>query len=222
MIPGWDYSRAKANGRNVFFFRDTDHTSGAVQELLLGELEDKVKDGFFSIVFTEGCEGIYRPSFLESRSEEELKDALNNGKNQWTAVELLAYRCREGLQTNSLSIFGVDSNSLRREAITTYKELVHFTERHSRGERFTDEEVCHWSDLLSKRGLIHSQRNVFSAGVINNLLVSDPISAGLVYGEKHYEGIVSELIRFGIGCISFFPGQVELNFGRSVGYIKRL
>lgn len=222
MEIGWDYSLAKPNGRNVFFFRDTDHTSGAIQQLLLDELEQKLVQSFFSTVFIEGAEGVYKPWFMGYSSEDELKNDLGSRFQRWSVAELSAYRFRGWMALDQFLMYGVDSDDLRKESITTAKEILRFRERDSSGETFSDEELKRWQSLFSRRKTLVSERSRFSAGMIDTLMSGDLLSAGVIYGDAHYQEMVDRLQDSQIGCISYFPGVPVRDSSRIRTYIEKL
>ena len=44
---GWDGSNTRAEGKNLYVFRDTTHIDLDIQEKILSELESMIKEGYF-------------------------------------------------------------------------------------------------------------------------------------------------------------------------------
>ncbi len=104
MMPEWDYSHAKSKGKNIFFLRDTNHTSEEVGATILGELDRLVDQHFFSVLFIEGFEGKYLPDFRNFTSEEGLKTVLLERRGRWSSTEVFSYRHQKEINTEQFSI----------------------------------------------------------------------------------------------------------------------
>ncbi len=221
MIPEWDYSHAKSNGKNIFFLRDTNHISEEVQESILGELDRLVDQHFFSTLFLEGSEGLRLPRFESYSSEEELKKSLQERYARWSPVQVFAYRHQIALNLGQVSIYGVDSDSLIEEQGRDFHRIIELTERVARGEGLTSAEIeeSWWRMNVNSRRLT-DERSAYSVAKMGELMKSVD-TAGLVYGNGHFQGIVAGLEKLNIGYVSFFPGEAEFDPEKVKDYVRR-
>lgn len=221
MIPEWDYSHAKQKGKNIFFLRDTDHTSEEVQESILGELDRLVDQHFFSTLFIEGFEGLCLPRFDGYSSEEELKRSLQERYARWSPVQLFAYRHQTALNLGQVSIYGVDNITLVEEHQKNFQRVLELCDKVARGESLTQAETeeRRWRKDVNHK-IISEKRNIFSVCRIVELMRSVD-TAGLVYGNGHFPGIVAGLDKLNIGYVSFFPGEVEFDPEKAKDYVRR-
>ncbi len=222
MMPEWDYSHAKSKGKNIFFLRDTNHTSDEVQESILGELERLVGQHFFSTLFTEGFEGVYRPCLVNCPSEEELKRALRERQGRLSPISIFAYRHQAALNLGHPSIYGVDSISLIDEQARDLQRVFELRDKIVRGEGLTPKEIVEYrwrNDVNQKR--ISDERSTFSVAKVAELMRSVD-TAGLIYGNGHFPLMAAGLEKAGIGYVSYFPGDVDVDPERMRDYVRKL
>ncbi len=221
MIPDWDYSHAKSKGKNIFFLRDTNHTSEEVGATILGELNRLVNQHFFSVLFSEGFEGLFLPCY-DGYSEEELKKSLLEQQGRWLPQEVFAYRHREKINTGQFLIYGVDSNSLIEEQKKDVHRVIELNEKLARGESLTSaERQERWWRKNVNCNRISDLRSAYSVEKMGELMRSVD-TAGLVYGNGHFPEIAAGLEKLNIGYVSFFPGEAEFDLEKGKEYVRKL
>jgi|APSaa5957512622_1039677.scaffolds.fasta_scaffold109980_2 hypothetical protein len=208
-LPGWNYDHFKPNGRNVVIYQDTNHIDIETQEKIASELEQMISKGFFEVLFTEGCSGVFEPNY-NFANEDQFKDYLIKTDGFLGSVELVRYRLDDMIRNKKLIIYGVEDQELHQKQLKLTKKLAEMGQAFR--EYKDDSKLTEFSKLFKEWNQLTHQRSIYSTRVIQDQMNSRGImNAGLVYGQGHFETISGLLMAEDIGYISFFPGETKLN-----------
>ena len=221
-LEGWNYKNAKPNGKNLFIFRDTCHVDSAIQDSLLRGLELAINRGFFHLLFSEGHTGNMQLRYDSGMSELDVKKVLSQKTGRYaSAVEILSYRLQE-TKNNTAIIWGVESREHFKEQIASIKKIEALIKKHTAGiisplEGMELDQLILNDGIISNNRTIHAAKNAFE--LMNEWKVD---TAGIIFGEGHYELLTVELKKQGTGYISYFPGKQPAKIEDALNYIAKL
>jgi hypothetical protein len=217
---GWDFTNERVGGKNVFVFRDTNHTDEGIQDRIYDEVYAKIQQKKFGTLFVESWSGDYT-LYPRSWSEQHLRNmAMQNSGRCLGAHELLNFKRASDAQLGRIKIYGVDQEEIfekHRDVLRLYVQLASMC-----NGRVGDEERAEF-DALNKRCLaLCKRRSLWAAeSAVNQMDLWGLKSAGLVFGDAHYDVIADHLRRRGVGVVSYFPGRVEYGLTEIVEYFLR-
>ena len=206
---GWNYKNWVNNGRNIYVFRDTIHSSQEIQDIIYNEATDKINSSQFDVLFIEGSEGKIK-ALNGSRSV--CKKAMLNKKSpeyervfkyMSGAAAKLYLDMMNRINNNTFSIYGVDSYELIREQI---KELNKLAQMDFGLETIDPSDLI--DDINDNMDYIVEERSAYAVDSINKYMKELGInSAGLIFGNGHINDITEGFKKNGIGYASFYPGR---------------
>ncbi|VVB77611.1 Uncharacterised protein [uncultured archaeon] len=193
---GWNYDHVNKEGKNVFIFRDTCHKNPDIQTKILDESCRLMFGNYFKVMFSEGFEG-HSPMIFY--------DPSNNG-NKWNASEVLSYR----FNSSERFVFGVEQKELLEKHLGIIRRKVILGKKQLEGSITLPE----YSELFGLQYLfdeVSKERSYCAVEAISTYMrFLNLDTAGLVYGDGHFEEITDKLKTKGIGYSYFYPGAVEL------------
>jgi hypothetical protein len=200
---GWNYKDWNPTGKNVYFFRDTNHVSENIQEKLLNELEIKLQEKRIHTIFCEGKSGKYNVFF--GGGEEEVKDYISILNGCWSAIEILYQRIVK--REDNCEVYGVEDQKTLKEHFQISGAIIDLK---MKGQNVI--ETSRYDNLVKKNMILVDKRSIHSARKTINLMNKKGIKeAGIIFGNAHYEKMRKEFQKEKIGCASFFPGQSNQN-----------
>ena len=207
----WDYSSWMERKRNIYLFRDTDHTSARIQRSLLSEIERLACNGSLSVIVVEGIIGTFPVQFAPGQLPRDLENALERaaGNSRWEQMRLLAYRCRQPIASRQFSISGAENSFLLTEH-RKIRSRIHELGRKWVEEGLTDTEKIESSYLMNRgEPFFVNKRSRFAVDLIFRMEQPSSGHIGLLYGDGHYSEIIDGLTEQGIGYCTFFPGEPD-------------
>lgn len=204
---GWNYENLNSSGRNVYFFRDTNHTSGDIQERILTQLSSAINRNLFDTLFIEDSLGVYQTPYDSSYSEEMIRQ-LEMKEGVLDPVEILAFRLREKIAMGSFRIYGVEEEDIFdqhgtviRQAAELYVQML--------GKPKTPESDLEWDRLVrASNHLAHLRNQIAVDNLVKYMEDSSLENAGIIFGNGHYCEMSELLKQKGIGYASYYPGKI--------------
>lgn len=219
---GWDYGQANSNGKTVFIFRDTGHIIPEIQEKILAESYRLIQNNYFNALFTEGVNGLYVPEFNDFKSENDLKQRLQQTRGKWGATEILAYKLKKQLDEGSFRIFGLENKDLLQRQKNAARRVGQLAVKIKKKQE-TYEEGLEFDRELQLFNSFTDERTQTAVELIGRQMQRSSVNtAGLIFGDGHYKEMVDLLAKKGIGYVSFYPGKPAISQESGLEYALNL
>lgn len=218
---GWNYDNARTDGKNLFILRDKFHADRNIQLKLLDGISQMIDEKHFFCLFFEGTTGPYRFNYPIGISEDELVSELEQYHGRCPASALFSYRLQES-GNSSVIMYGVDNEEKIQIQIEGMKKIARLrTKQEISG--LSVPEYMEFDRLLDVHKRISSER---SDEVVKNMVGKmdewNIKTAGLLFGEGHYEELCCGLKNQNIGYVNYNPGNVELSVEDALRYTESL
>lgn len=215
---GWNYDYLIPEGKNVFFFRDTNHSSQEIQDRLLKELEKCIDHNLFRAVYSEGDIGVAGVS--HEGDEVSFRELEKQNKGRCGAIDLLTFRNKDKIVQNELAVVCIEDKDLFNYHLTLLERAVLLD---SNKDELSDAEREELASLPPKLNMALRERDEHTARTIATHMYDYNInSVGLVFGDLHYKGISSFLRNFRIGIIPYYPGVAPATPTEAREYLRKM
>ncbi len=213
---GWNHSfvNTRKDGRNIFFFRDGGHTNQKIQYELYSVIKDKIDARIFDRLFIEGWKGEYENDF-DSKEDIE-KQCSESGELAIHANYLL---CGEYLGKNLLwGVEGMEFFEFHRK-----QEYKKFQLINSKRRKLNSDEI---KELKGINEVISFARNKRNFPAVNNTIDYmnrfNLRTAGIIFGDGHFEDMLEMFRDRDIGVVSYFPGKPKISREESLKYVEQV
>lgn len=218
---GWNYENAKTEGKNLFIFRDTSHLITDVQEKILTELDLAINRGFFHLLFIEGCAGNFQLEYDLGITESDIKRVISQRRGKYSAVQVLSYRLQEA-KNRSVIIHGVDNRRSLDEQISNAQRAAVLTRKLNSGT-LTQLEAIEMDNIISRDEVLTNDRTIDAVKTMTKVMDEWRVNtAGVVFGEGHYNLLADELKKQKIGYVSYYPGKQSSKVEDIVNYATKM
>jgi len=205
----WEYEYYLHSGKNVYFFRDPNHTSPETQDELIKEIRTCVEKDRFKVLYVEGYQVTYQGSKIEESTKGLEKDLVK---------ELLDMNHSFGLKVR----WREDPN-LIEDYLCFAKDLYNFYDEKREIDALTPQMLKEYFSLKSRKNEINYKREMHIAQTIKGEMVKENLgSVGLLFGEGHYPSFRGKLIEPWLGVCSFLVRCSESDFDKSLNYLEFL
>ncbi|MFA5856823.1 MAG: hypothetical protein WC867_05665 [Candidatus Pacearchaeota archaeon] len=218
---GWNYDNARINGKNVFFFMDTSHINEGIKKKLFSELELKINKGFFQLLFVEGFSGRYNPKFPKDLSEKEFLEQCSDDTQKYSPIKHLSFRLQQNKNTD-FYIHGIEDLEAYEKQLAIISLIVEFAKKEKSGTLSYEEYMASlmankiFDEYTDERSIIVARN------IIKNMNEWNVNTAGVVFGEHHYDLMVKELLKENIGTISYYPGKITSGHEEIFEYVASI
>jgi hypothetical protein len=212
---GWDYRNFNPTGRNVYFFRDTNHDYSQIQRKILAQASKKIKSGTISDILVEGDTGKLSFNFLDTHIKKYGLSALD-------PAVYLGYIFKDRLRDNSFRLYGIEYTKAQEEQSKLIGKMIRLRQNIKKGNA-NKELVLEYFKLQDIFESISEERSKFA--VLETLTIMDEFSinqVGIIFGEAHFRDMVGLFKRFGVGFASYYPGKKRVTEEEAMAYAKKI
>lgn len=220
-FSGWDTSHWNFSGKNIYFFRDQCHISQETQDKLANEMQKIVEQSRIEYLFSEGGEGLiflYGQAllnpFFNNLSESAFRKLVLKSQDCVPASFLASIK---GIQNKNLLVYGVEDPALLTLGRKYLKRKSELVEKYQLTEDQNLFEELERNQVLFE-AICVDRSHVAVKNIIEKMKKEKLTSAGVLFGDGHFEDMTRDFLKNGFGWASYNPGEISINLNDVINY----